>query len=124
MTDATQLQCINLAVPLVLETFKLSNLSAVKTNLATRAFWTRRCVSAYPWAASNVPRSEMAPPAPNRRYLLTETACACCGGLGAGAFAATTADRWDNLPTILELGVDPTTRIPPSVWVAKIAPSV
>jgi glyoxylase-like metal-dependent hydrolase (beta-lactamase superfamily II) len=67
----------------------------------------------------------MALPTPSRRYLLGAAVCACCvGGLSSG-FTATAADAdAAGHPTILELGVDPMTRIAPSVWVAQIAPDV
>jgi metallo-beta-lactamase class B len=67
----------------------------------------------------------MALPAPTRRYLLGAALCACCAGVAPRRFAATAAEPGaGRLPTILELGVDPMTRIAPTVWVAQIAPEV
>jgi metallo-beta-lactamase class B len=65
----------------------------------------------------------MAFSSPTRRALLA-TACACCVGPLAGRFTATAAETDAGLPTILELGVEPMTRIAPTVWVAPIAPDV
>ena len=68
----------------------------------------------------------------NRRRFLATSLCACCGGLTAAvtrSFAATSAETTGRfgttgLPTALELGTEPMTRIAPTVWVAQIAPGV
>ena len=54
-------------------------------------------------------------------------ACACCVGAVGRSFAATSPASvgtfgGEGLPTLLELGTDPMTRIGESVWVARIAP--
>ncbi len=62
---------------------------------------------------------------PTRRYVLQGAACACCAGAFAGGLAASATEaRTDGVPTILELGAAPMTRIGPTVWVARIAPAV
>jgi glyoxylase-like metal-dependent hydrolase (beta-lactamase superfamily II) len=67
----------------------------------------------------------MPSPAPNRRYVLGAALCACCVGAAPRRFSAARADAaTPDLPTILELGVDPMTPVAPGVWVAQIAPSV
>lgn len=67
----------------------------------------------------------MAFTSPTRRSLLTMS-CACCVAPVAARFVASAvaAAADPGIPTILELGLDPMTRIAPTVWVAQIAPHV
>lgn len=62
----------------------------------------------------------------SRRYVLQAAACACCLAAARPVFAASGVDADDHvgLPTILELGVAPMTRIAQSVWVAQLTPEV
>ena len=61
-----------------------------------------------------------------RRSFLSLSLCACCTGKATQSFAATSpASASDpGLPSILELGTDPMTRIDDTVWVAQVAPSL
>ena len=64
-----------------------------------------------------------------KRAFLAAGACACCAGVVRPAFAATSpasvgAYGDQGLPTMLELGTDPMTRIGETVWVARIAPQL
>jgi glyoxylase-like metal-dependent hydrolase (beta-lactamase superfamily II) len=64
-----------------------------------------------------------------KRAFLAAGACACCAGAVGRSFAATSpasigAFGGQGLPTLLELGTDPMTRIGETVWVARIAPQV
>lgn len=64
-----------------------------------------------------------------KRAFLANGACACCAGAVGTSFAATSPASLgtfggEGLPTLLELGTDPMTRIGESVWVARIAPQL
>ncbi len=64
-----------------------------------------------------------------KRAFLAAGACACCMGVVGRSAAATSpasvgAFGGEGLPTLLELGADPMTRIGETVWVARIAPQL
>ena len=64
-----------------------------------------------------------------KRAFLAATACACCASAVCRSFAATSPASvgtfgGEGLPTLLELGTDPMTRIGETVWVARIAPQL
>ena len=64
-----------------------------------------------------------------KRAFLAAGACACCAGVVGRSFAATSPTSVgtfgdEGLPTLLELGTDPMTRIGETVWVARIAPQL
>jgi metallo-beta-lactamase class B len=64
-----------------------------------------------------------------KRTFLAAGACACCAGAVGRSFAATSpasvgAFGGEGLPTLLELGTEPMTRVGESVWVARIAPQL
>ena len=64
-----------------------------------------------------------------KRAFLAASACACCAGAVGRSFAATSPASvgtfgGEGLPTLLELGTDPMTRIGETVWVARIAPQL
>jgi len=64
-----------------------------------------------------------------KRELLACGICACCVGalkplLAANSVAATGDFGAVGLPNLLELGIDPMTRIGQTVWVAQIAPKL
>jgi metallo-beta-lactamase class B len=64
-----------------------------------------------------------------KRAFLAATTCACCASAVGRSFAATSpasvgAFGGEGLPTLLELGTDPMTRIGETVWVARIAPQL
>jgi len=65
----------------------------------------------------------------SRRAFVAAGLCACCAGTAWPSFAATSAASTGGLgpvglPTALELGRDPMTRIGPDVWVARLAPGL
>ena len=64
-----------------------------------------------------------------KRAFLAATACTCCASAVGRSFAATSPASvgtfgGEGLPTLLELGTDPMTRIGETVWVARIAPQL
>jgi glyoxylase-like metal-dependent hydrolase (beta-lactamase superfamily II) len=64
-----------------------------------------------------------------KRAFLAAGACACCAGVVGRSFAATSPTSVgtfgdEGLPTLLELGTDPMTRIGETVWVTRIAPQL
>jgi glyoxylase-like metal-dependent hydrolase (beta-lactamase superfamily II) len=64
-----------------------------------------------------------------KRTFLAAGACACCAGTVGRGFAATSPASVgtfgdEGLPTLLELGTEPMTRIGETVWVARIAPQL